>query len=214
MNLITDITIKNIFMKTIMCRMLFVLMLSAGISGLSAGVKNGAEAPDFTLQSASGETVSLSDFKGKYVVLEWTYAGCPFVKKFYNVGAMQKFQQQGQEMGAVWLSIDSTNPDSGGYLNVAATQAYLKEKSVHSTYLMDTEGTVGKAYGAKRTPHCFIINPEGKVIYQGAVDSESSADSADIEGATNYVLEGLKEAMAGKPLTKSETRPYGCGVKY
>jgi peroxiredoxin len=183
----------------------------------SAGVANGSKAPDFTLPAADGSEVSLSDFAGKYVVLEWVNPGCPFVQKFYNVGAMQKYQEKAQtmeELDVVWLSINSTNQEHSNYLDPAESRAYYEEKDVHSTWLLDEDGTVGKAYDATNTPHMFIISPEGAVLYQGAIDSIRSANADDIAKADNYVMAALESLAAGEPIETDRTRPYGCSVKY
>ncbi|MFP4541999.1 MAG: redoxin domain-containing protein [Opitutales bacterium] len=195
-------------------RFLLSLAVGFGALSLSASVNNGETAPDFTLETASGEKVSLSDFRGQYVVLEWVNPGCPFVQKFYNVGAMQRFQKQAEEMGAVWLAINSTTSSHRDYLDVEATQAYIDEKDVPVRWLLDESGDVGRMYDATRTPHCYVIDPEGTLIYQGAIDSVNSANPKDIDEATNYVLAALKAAKDGDSVPNAETRPYGCTIKY
>lgn len=199
-------------MKSFFALILSALMIAA-TSALGV-VNSGDEAPAFTLKTPAGESVSLSDFSGKYVVLEWVNPGCPFVKKFYNAGAMQAFQKQAQDTGVVWLSINSTSIDHGDYLDAAASSAYYNEKGVHSIWLMDASGEVGKAYGATRTPEMFLIDPSGKIIYQGAIDDHNSANPDTLDGAQNYVMAALTAALAGQPIVKAQTRPYGCGVKY
>jgi peroxiredoxin len=179
-----------------------------------AAVSNGAAAPDFTLKAADGSDVTLSALRGSWVVLEWVNPGCPFVVKFYNVGAMQKFQQQAIAMGARWLVINSTTPSHQDYMDNAKTRAYIADKNVQIPWLDDSAGTVGKAYDARTTPHMFIINPEGVVVYQGAIDSIRSANAADIDKAENYVMTALAAAMKGEPIANEQTRPYGCSVKY
>ncbi len=190
----------------------------SAIMSLSAGVANGEQAPDFTLKTPGDEAVSLSDHAGKYVVLEWVNPGCPFVQKFYNAGAMQRFQEQAQSMGGeaevVWLSINSTAPSQKDYLSPEESRKYVEEKDVKSTWLLDPSGDVGRAYGATNTPHLFIINPEGKVIYQGAIDSIRSADAKDIDRADNYVMLALKASLDGREIETARTRPYGCSMKY
>lgn len=181
---------------------------------LAAEVSIGETAPGFSLQTPSGETVSLADFRGKHVVLEWVNPGCPFVKKFYDSGAMQRFQREAQGMDVVWLSINSTNPNHGDYLDPEASMNYYTSKDVSSTWLMDPTGQVGRLYGASRTPHCFIIDPAGKVVYQGAIDDNRSANPKDIAGATNYVMTSLQALAAGGSVKDVETRPYGCTIKY
>ncbi len=190
-----------------------LLALSAGVAHASATV--GQSAPDFTLKDASGKTVKLSDFKGQHVVLEWTNPGCPFVQKHYNSGNMPATQKDAMGKGVVWLAINSTEKASRDYLEPARLVAWKQErKSTPSAILMDEEGTVGKAYGARTTPHMYIVNPQGQLIYAGGIDSIPSASADDIPKATNYVKVGVAEALAGKPLTASTTRPYGCSIKY
>lgn len=188
-------------------------LLAAGAVHAAAAV--GQPAPDFTLKDATGKTVKLSDFKGKHVVLEWTNPGCPFVQKHYNSGNMPATQKDATAKGVVWLAINSTEKDHADYLEPAPLVAWMTQrKSAPSAVLMDEEGTVGKAYGARTTPHMYIVNPQGQLIYAGGIDSIPSANPADIAKATNYVKTGVAEALAGKPLTASTTRPYGCSVKY
>src|SRR6059036_2616147 len=148
----------------------------------------GSTAPDFSLTDAKGETHSLSQYKGKYVVLEWFNPECPFVKKHYGSGNMQKLQDQYTSKGVVWLTIDSNAPG--------------------------TEGKVGRAFGAKNTPNMVIINPDGKIAYEGAIDSKASPNPADIPSSTNYVKAALDESLAGKSVSTPQTKPYGCSVKY
>jgi len=175
----------------------------------------GQGAPDFTLKDANGKAVKLSDFRGKHVVLEWTNPGCPYVKKHYDSGNMPATQQEAVGKGAVWLSINSTETGSGDYLAPAKLASWQKERKAAATaMLMDEEGSVGKAYGARTTPHLYIVDPQGKLIYAGGIDSIASSNADDIKKATNYVRQGLAEAMAGKPLSAATTRPYGCSIKY
>lgn len=188
-----------------------VLFLPAALPG---SVQNGETAPDFTLASASGETVSLSDFAGQYVVLEWVNPGCPFVRKFYEAGAMQAFQADAQERGVAWLSINSTRQGHGDFLNEAESAAWVREKGVKSTWLLDPSGVVGKAYGAQRTPHLFVLGPDCQVLYQGAIDDQNSAHPKTLKGAHNYVFAALDAALEGDSVAVAQTRPYGCGIKY
>ena len=172
-------------------------------------------APDFALTGIDGKTYKLSDFKGKYVVLEWNNLDCPFVKKHYGSGNMQALQKKYTDQGVVWLTICSSAEGKQGYYEPAALQELAKEKKLSSTaYLRDAEGTVGKEYGAKTTPNMFIVNPEGVLIYAGAIDDKPSPDPNDIPGATNYVAACLDASMAGKAVATKTTVPYGCGVKY
>ena len=175
----------------------------------------GQPAPDFTLKDATGRTVQLSDYRGKYVVLEWTNPGCPYVRKHYNSGNMASTQQDASSKGVVWLSVNSTERASGDYLEPARLVAWQKERKLQSTAtLMDEDGVAGRAYGARTTPHMYIVDPQGKLVYAGGIDSIASSSPSDIAQAVNYVKQGLAEAMAGKPITNAATRPYGCSIKY
>ena len=175
----------------------------------------GAMAPDFSLTDAAGKTQSLSQYKGKYVVLEWFNPDCPFVKKHYGSGNMQKLQAEFTGKGVVWLTIDSSAPGFEGNLSAEQATKVMAEQKLKSTaVLLDPDGKAGKAYGARNTPHMFVVSPEGKIVYEGAIDSKPSPNPADIAGATNYVKVALDESMAGKPVSQSSTRPYGCSVKY
>jgi len=181
-----------------------------------ADVDVGQPAPDFTLPSAGGEEVSLDQFKGKYVVLEWTNYGCPFVKKFYQKsGKMPELQQEYKGKDVVWLTICSSAPGNSGYHSASeALKANKQQDWAGSHYLIDSHGKVGRAYGATNTPNMFVINPEGEIIYMGAIDSKKSVDPADIDGATNYVAAALDAAMQGKAPATPKSKPYGCSVKY
>ncbi|NDV62756.1 thioredoxin family protein [Puniceicoccales bacterium CK1056] len=181
---------------------------------LFAAVETGQVAPAFTLEDIEGNTVSLSEFAGKTVVLEWVNPGCPFVRKFYDNQDMPAFQKAAAEMGVVWLSINSTNPGHKDYLTNAAAASWASEHGFAATWLVDSDGKVGQAYGARTTPHMFIIDAEGKIAYQGAIDSVRDAKPSSIAGATNYVMDALKALDAGEPVSDAQTRPYGCSVKY
>jgi len=175
----------------------------------------GQAAPDFTLKDANGKTVKLSDFKGKHVVLEWTNPGCPYVQKHYNSGNMPATQKDAVDKGVVWLAINSTEKDSGDYLEPAKLVGWMAQRKSQPTLtLMDEEGTAGKAYGARTTPHMYIVNPQGQLVYAGGIDSIPSSNPDDIKKAVNYVKQGLGEALAGKPISAATTRPYGCSIKY
>ncbi len=175
----------------------------------------GTAAPDFSLTDAKGETYSPSQYKGKYVVLEWFNPECPFVKKHYGTGNMQKLQEEYTSKGVVWLTIDSNAPGSEGNLSAdAANKVMTGWKTRQTALLLDPEGKVGRAYGAKNTPNMVVINPEGKIVYEGAIDSKATPNPADIPNSTNYVKVALDESLAGKPVSTSTTKPYGCSVKY
>lgn len=176
--------------------------------------KVGEKAPVFTVGGADGKTYNLSNYAGKYVVLEWTNKDCPFVRKHY-AGNMQDTQKKAVEMGAVWLAVCSSAEGKQGYLDAAGHTAHLKEvKSYAKTVLLDTDGAIGKLYGAKTTPQIAIIDPQGKLIYNGAIDDKPTPNPADVATARNHALEALKEAMAGKSVSVATSRPYGCSVKY
>jgi hypothetical protein len=192
------------------------VVLSAVLAaGVRAEVTTGAAAPDFTLTDTSGASHKLSDFKGKTVVLEWVNHGCPFVVKHYVKGNMQGLQADYTSKDVVWLSICSSAEGKQGYFTAQEWQKLNAEKGGKATaILLDAEGTVGKLYGAKTTPHMYVINAEGTLVYQGAIDDKPSTESDDIPGAKNYVKAALDEVLAGQPVTTGQTKPYGCGVKY
>ena len=175
----------------------------------------GSAAPDFSVSDSKGKTQSVSQYKGKYVVLEWFNPECPFVKKHYGSGNMQKLQEEFTGKGVVWLSVDSSAPGKEGNLTPEQAEKKMAEWKTKSTaFLIDADGKAGQAYGAKNTPHMFVINPEGKVIYAGAIDSKATPNPADIPTSTNYVKAALDESLAGKTVTTPSSRPYGCSVKY
>jgi peroxiredoxin len=175
----------------------------------------GSAAPDFSLSNAKGETHSLSQYKGKYVVLEWFNPQCPFVKKHYGSGNMQKLQEEYASKGVVWLTINSSAPGTWGALTPEQTDQKITEWKMHQTaLLLDPEGKTGRAYGAKNTPSMVVINSEGNIIYEGAIDSKPTPNPADIPNSTNYVRAALDESLGGKPVTTAKTKPYGCAVEY
>lgn len=193
--------------------LLFLLLLGGTLFAQSAKID--ASAPDFTLKDSNGKEHSLSDFNGKYVVLEWVNFGCPFVKKHYNSGNMQKLQKFYTGKGVVWLSICSSAEGKQGFFETAEINKTLEEKKSNATaYLIDADGKAGKLYGAKTTPHMFIINPAGKLVYAGAIDDKKSTNVDDIKGAVNYVSQSLDKLLAGEVVKKKITQPYGCSVKY
>jgi len=192
---------------------LFTLFLFC-LSFLALGVSIGDEAPTFSLEG-NLKDIKLDNLKGKYVVLEWYNDGCPFVRKHYDSNNMQALQNKYQDKVA-WLTINSSAKGRQGYIKDknTANQKYTKEQMKAMSLLLDSSGKVGKSYGAKTTPHMYIIDPKGKLVYQGAIDSISSADSSDIKNSTNYVDQALNEALNGKKITMAKTNPYGCSVKY
>jgi peroxiredoxin len=175
----------------------------------------GKPAPDFTATDSNGKTVRLSDFKGKIVVLEWTNDGCPFVQKHYSSHNMQSLQKDETSKGIVWLSIVSSAPGSQGYVTGPEANELTQSRGASPTaVLLDPEGTVGHLYDARTTPHMFIVNKDGILVYMGGIDDKPTANPADIANAKNYVRAALDEVMAGKPVQSAVTRPYGCSVKY
>ncbi len=186
--------------------------LLAGTAQAAATV--GQPAPAFSASNSNGGTTSLAELKGKFVVLEWTNDGCPFVQKHYG-GNMQGLQKEATDQGAIWLSVISSAPGKQGHADAKQANALSASRKAHpSQVLLDPSGDLGHLYGAKTTPHMFIINPEGTLVYTGGIDSIASADADDIAKATPYVRLALTEAMAGKPVTHPVTTPYGCSVKY
>jgi hypothetical protein len=179
-----------------------------------AAAPAGQPAPAFTASDLSGKPVNLADYKGKTVVLEWHNFGCPFVQKHYRSGNMQALQKK-YSGDVVWLAVNSTNRGAWDYTEPAKLTAQLQEfGAAPARYLVDEPGTVGMAYGAKTTPHMYIIDPSGKVVYNGAIDDKRSTNPADVKTAKNYVVAALDEMKAGKPVSTPTTTPYGCTVKY
>lgn len=184
--------------------------------GLQAAPKVGEAAPDFSLTDIQGRTHSLSAHKGKTVILEWVNPECPIVQKHYNAsGNLPATQQAATADGAVWLLINSGHAGAQGDYNDAQVQDWMKNQRVAATaYLRDQSGKVGKLYAARTTPHLFIIDPAGTLVYAGAIDSISSGDADDIAKATNYVKAALADLKAGRPVAQPTSRAYGCGIKY
>src|SRR4029434_1181102 len=175
----------------------------------------GSAAPEFSLTDARGKTHSLADYKGKYLVLEWFNPKCPFVKKHYGGGNMQNLQKEFTGKGVVWLTIDSNAPGTEGNLSPEQAEKVTTAWKTHQTGLpLAPDAKVGLAYGANSTPGMVVINPEGRIVYQGAIDSKATPNAADIPSSTNYVKAALEESLAGKPVSNPQTKPYGCSVKY
>jgi hypothetical protein len=201
-------------MKT---KLLLTFVTCLGVAVLSAAEAPpvGSAAPNFSLPDAGGKTRSLSEYKGKYVVLEWFNPECPFVKKHYGSGNMQKLQEEYTGKGVIWLTIDSNAPGTEGNITPEQAQKIMSGWKTHQTaLLLDPDGQAGRAYGAKNTPNMVIISPEGKIVYEGAIDSKPTPDPNDIPNSTNYVKAALDESLAGRPISNAQTRPYGCSVKY
>jgi len=188
-----------------------------GASGFAAGSapQIGRPAPDFTATDSKGNSLSLSQFRGKTVVLEWTNADCPFTRKHYTSGNMQSVQALAQKNGVVWLSVISSAPGKQGYVNGPAADALTQSRGAFPTaVLMDPSGTLGRLYGAKTTPHMFVIDKEGALQYMGGIDSIPTADAGDIPHAEPYLKEAMLAVAQGSPVAHAVTTPYGCSVKY
>lgn len=180
-----------------------------------AAPKIGAPAPAFTATDINGKSHSLADYKGKTVVLEWHNPECPFVKKHYNSGNMQALQKAATGDGVVWLTINTSAEGKQGHLAPQAAKEWLSsQKAAPSAYLLDTSGAVGRLYEAKTTPHMYVIDPKGTLVYMGAIDDKPTANEDDIKTAKNYVTAALASVKEGKPVAESATKPYGCSVKY
>lgn len=196
----------------------FLLALTAAAAFAAPAVAApvlGQPAPGFQAVDASGRNRSLSEFKGKTVVLEWTNNGCPYVQKHYNSGAMQRLQSQATKDGVVWLTLISSAPGMQGYLTGPQARQWKAETKAASTdVLLDPKGTVGRAYEAKTTPHMYIVDKAGKLVYMGGIDDKASSDPESLKGANNYVAAALADVKAGRPVAEAATRPYGCSVKY
>ena len=201
-------------MKTKLLTVLLTIAVSSALLATDSPAV-GTNAPDFSLTDSKGKTQSVSQYKGKYVVLEWFNPECPFVRKHYGGGNMQKLQAEFTGKGVVWLTIDSNAPGLEGNLTAEQANAKMAEwKTKQTALVLDPDGKAGRSYGAKNTPHMFVINPEGKIVYEGAIDSKATPNPADITSATNYVKVALEESIAGKTVSNANTKPYGCSVKY
>jgi peroxiredoxin len=197
--------------------LLFVTILLTSYSGMAVKIPTGDLAPDFKLQGHDGKEYSLSSFKGKHVVLEWTNKDCPYVKKHYSTKNMQNLQKNFSEKGVVWLSVISSAPGKQGHLSAAEVAKNLKDVNASPTaVLLDPKGQVGRSFDAKTTPHMYIVNPEGKIVYQGAIDDNPSASPQTVAKAKPLFASALNKVIEGKdiPADKSTTDPYGCSVKY
>lgn len=200
-------------MKSLLLMALTLIPLTT--TAAYAAPKVGEMAPEFTATDTNGKTVSLSEFKGKTVVLEWTNPDCPFVKKHYDGGNMQSLQTTATADGVVWIAINSSaKGKEGNYSATELNKIYADKKSAQTHLIIDETGTIGTLYAAKTTPHMFVIDKDGKLAYAGAIDDNSSADKADIATSKNYVTAAIADLKAGKAVETSSTNPYGCGVKY
>lgn len=195
-------------------RLVGVLAVSL-VSNAFAAAPPGQMAPDFSLQATDGKTTKLADFKGKWVVLEWVNPACPYVQKHYVTKNMQALQKDSGGKGVVWLAVNSTNPSHQDYLKPAAMGNWMKAQGgTPRVTLMDQAGDTGRAYSARTTPQMLLIDPQGKVVYNGAIDDQRSANPEDVKTAKNHLRAALDESLAGKPVTTAGTSPYGCSVKY
>jgi peroxiredoxin len=195
------------------CALLAVSLLQLGLSAQQARV--GSPAPGFTATDSHGKTEALDQFRGKYVVLEWHNQGCPYTRKHYVSGNMQTLQKEWTAKGVTWFTVISSAPGQQGYVTPEEENAYVARMHAAPTaVLMDPSGQLGHLYNAKTTPQMFVIDPTGKLIYDGAIDDRPTPDPDDIKDADNYVSDALTEAMAGKAVAMPYTRPYGCSVKY
>jgi peroxiredoxin len=196
-------------------KMILAAVLLSLTAAAHAAPQLGQPAPDFTLSDQSGKPVKLSDAKGKLVVLEWFNKGCPFVRKHYDSKNMQGLQKKYGKRGVVWYSIVSSKPGKEGHLTPAEAAAEMKSEGMASkAILLDEKGDVGRLYSAKTTPHLFVVDKKGALIYMGGIDDTASTDPADIKGSKNYVAAALDEALAGKAVSTPSSTPYGCSVKY
>jgi peroxiredoxin len=201
-----------------MVRSLAFLTLAAALAvaaNAAFAASNGAPAPAFTISDTAGKPVKLADYRGRYVVLEWTNPECPFVRAHYSSGNMQALQKEWGGRQVVWLSINSTNRSHGEFKTPAQMREWMTAQGAApaATLIDETSGTA-RAYDARTTPHMFIVDPAGNLIYQGAIDDKRSANPADAKTASNYVRAALTEALAGKPVSVANTPPYGCSLKY
>ncbi len=192
--------------------------LVGGVPGTAPALAElpiGKAAPDFRLSDANGRPVSLAQFRGKTVVLEWNNPECPSVRKHYESGNMQKTQAAAVGGGAVWLTINSGGEGEQGHMTPAEAKAFTAaQQSRRTAYLLDPQGSVGKSYGAKTTPHLYVVNSACTLVYNGVIDDKPTQDKSDIAGARNHFLAALSELKAGKPVSVPTSRPYGCSVKY
>lgn len=205
-----------------------MILAAGGVAALGAGavailgprraeasVRTGSQAPSFSVQDADGRTRTLEEFRGRLVILEWTNHGCPYVRKHYDAGAMQALQREATADGAVWLQVISSAPGEQGHLDGPGARARVQtDNAAPTATLLDATGVMGRAYGARNTPHMFIIGPDGVLLYQGAIDDRPSARPSTLDGAHNYVRAALADISAGRPVATAETTPYGCSIKY
>jgi peroxiredoxin len=202
-------------MTTTMKKLMFSTLVAACPALALASAVVGQPAPAFSVTDTAGKTVSLADYKGKTVVLEWVNPGCPYVRKHYDSANMQATQKGAAGQGVVWLAVNSTHPSHYDHRKPADMAAWMKsQNAAPTTTLMDSEGKVGRAYGARTTPHMYIVDAKGTLVYAGGIDDRPSSNPADVKTAKNHVNAALADIAAGKPVAQAATRPYGCSVKY
>lgn len=200
-------------MKTM--RGLAVAVGLAVVCASALALKPGDAAPEFKGVDSNGKVQTLAQYRGKYVVLEWANKGCPFEQKHYKSGNMERLQKEWTAKGVVWLSVISSAPGQDGFVTPAEENDYLRTMQAAPTAaILDPSGTIGRLYSAKTTPDMFVIDPQGKLVYEGAIDDQPTPDPASLNGAKNYVSAALEASMAGRPVEMAVTRPYGCSVKY
>ena len=198
-----------------MMKFLFSALMFAALPAVAATAVVGQPAPAFSVTDSSGKAVSLADFRGKTVVLEWVNPGCPYVRKHYDSANMQGTQKSATDKGVVWLSVNSTAQGHSDYKKPADMAAWMQSQKAAATHtLMDSDGKIGKAYGARTTPHMYVVDAKGTLAYAGGIDDTPSANPADVKTAKNHVNAALGDVLAGKPVAQATTRPYGCSVKY
>lgn len=196
-------------------RSILRIIVLAALAVSAFAVKIGDPAPGFTAVDSNGKQQSLANYKGKFVVLEWHNQGCPYTRKHYESGNMQRLQREWTAKGVIWLTVISSAPGTQGFVTPTQENEYLKTMKAEPTaVIMDPGGSLGHLYSAKTTPHMFIIDPGGTLIYSGAIDDHPTTDQGDIPNSKNYVSLALTEAMSGKRVSDPATRPYGCSVKY
>ena len=205
--------------RTVRLALALIAALWAGVGvavpALGDALQIGQPAPEFTVKDSKGSSLSLSQYRGKTVVLEWTNAECPYTRKHYTSGNMQGIQALAQKDGVIWLTVISSAPGKQGYVNGPAADALTQSRgAVPTAVVLDPSGTVGRLYGAKTTPHMFVIDKNGALQYMGGIDSIATADVSDIAKAEPYLREAMLEVVQGRPVAHSVTKPYGCSIKY
>lgn len=194
---------------------ILAIAIAVSVSFGANAAEIGKPAPEFAAKDITGKEQSIAQYKGKIVVLEWTNPECPFVKKHYETKNMQELQEYAASKDVQWLTVNSSAPGKQGNLDAAAAAAQVKEVGNNgSAYIIDADGKIGKAYGAKATPHLYVIDAEGKLAYQGAIDDKPTHEKEDVKTAKNYIRAAIDSLLAGKPVETADTKAYGCGVKY